>query len=358
MMCINKVSHIESKEQTKFYIGIDVHKKSWAVTIRALGMELQTFSMDPSPKDLAKHMKRKYPNGLYVSAYEAGFCGFWVHHELVAHGIISRVVHAADVPTTNKEKVHKQDKVDSRKLARELENGGLNAIYVPSPEHQQLRTLCRSRTSCTGQVTRVKNRIKSNLSYYGIALSHSETTRHWSAAFILDLERKCVEDTAEAATLRFLLEELKEHRFRLSRITRELKRFCKNSGYSETLKHLLTVPGLGFVTSATLITEIIDINRFPKIDDLCSYVGLVPSTHSSGDKQRINGLTPRKNKRLKHLIIEAAWVAIRKDPQLLETFSGLIKRMTKTDAIIRICRKLLNRIRHVWRNQADYAMAF
>jgi len=358
IMYINKISHNESKEQTKFYIGIDVHKKNWAVTIRTLGMELQTFSMVPSPKDLAKHMKRRYPDGLYVSAYEAGFCGFWIHHELVAHGIVNRVVHAADVPTTNKEKVHKQDKVDSRKLARELENGGLNAIYIPSSEHQQLRTLCRSRKSCTEQSTRIKNRIKGNLAYYGIALSDSETTRHWSAAFIHDLEGLCVEDTAQSASLRFLIEELKEHRFRLSRITRELKRFCKKSGYAKTLKHLLTVPGLGFITAATLITEIIDINRFKKIDDLCSYVGLVPSTHSSGDKQRINGLTPRKNKRLKHLIIEAAWVSIRKDPQLLETFSGLIKRMTKTDAIIRICRKLLNRIRYVWKNQTDYAMAF
>lgn len=77
-----------------------MHKKNWAVTIRALGMELQTFSMDASPKDLAKHMKRRYPDGLYVSAYESGFCGFWIHYELVAHGIINRVVHAADGPTT------------------------------------------------------------------------------------------------------------------------------------------------------------------------------------------------------------------------------------------------------------------
>ncbi|MDP6477410.1 MAG: transposase [Nitrospinaceae bacterium] len=162
-MCVIKLKHNKTNNQTKYYIGIDVHKKSWKVTFRANGMELKTFSMDPSPVKLAKHMNRVYPNGIYVSAYEAGFCGFWIHNELVAHGIANSVVHAADVPTTKNEKVHLRDKVDSRKLARELENGSLNAIYIPDQVPQELRTLCRLRKSCSGQVTRVKNRIKSNL---------------------------------------------------------------------------------------------------------------------------------------------------------------------------------------------------
>ena len=135
-----------------------------------------------------------------------------------------------------------------------------------------------------------------------------------------------------------------------------MRYFCKASSYSKILKRLLTIPGIGFITAVTFITEIIDINRFKKFDHLCSYVGLVPTTHSSGDNDRVGGLTPRKNSRLQHMLIEAAWVAVRKDPQLLEAFSGLITRMSKSDAIIRISRKLLNRIRYVWKNEADYKM--
>ena len=94
----------------EFYIGIDVHKKNWTSTIRSNQMELKTFSMNPSPEDLYGYMKRNYPNGRYISAYESGFSGFWIHQRLEELGFKNLVIHAADVPTTNKEKTTKTDK--------------------------------------------------------------------------------------------------------------------------------------------------------------------------------------------------------------------------------------------------------
>jgi transposase len=126
-----KKSNLISFENQVFYIGIDVHKRSWAVTIRMDGMVLKTYSMNPDPAELARSLKRNYPGGIYKTTYEAGFCGFWIHRDLLEHGIDNIVIHAADVPTTNKEKVNKTDKVDSKKLAKELENNNLNSIYVP-----------------------------------------------------------------------------------------------------------------------------------------------------------------------------------------------------------------------------------
>ena len=102
------------------------------------------------------------------------------------------------------------------------------------------------------------------------------------------------------------------------------------------------------------LTEFIDISRFKKFDKLCSFLGLVPSTDSSGERQRDIGLTPRCNKYLKHMIIESSWIAVRKDLSLLNAYAKLTDRMAKTDAIIRIARKLLNRIHYVWKNQSPY----
>ena len=113
-------------------------------------------------------------------------------------------------------------------------------------------------------------------------------------------------------------------------------------------------PGIGFVTAITLYTKIIDMSRFSNLDRLASFVGLSPSCSSSGDKEIITGLTSRRNRYLRHLIIEAAWVAARRDPALLKSFSELSKRMKKSNAIIRIARKLLNRIRFVWNNETRY----
>jgi hypothetical protein len=60
-----------------FFIGIDTHLKQWKVTIRNCGIELKTFSMNPSPDELHKYLNKHYPNGTYLVVYEAGFCGFW-----------------------------------------------------------------------------------------------------------------------------------------------------------------------------------------------------------------------------------------------------------------------------------------
>jgi transposase len=77
---------------------------------------------------------------------------------------------------------------------------------------------------------------------------------------------------------------------------------------------------------------------------------------SSGDHTITTRIAKRRNKYLRHLLIEASWVAVRKDPALLESFDRLIKRMKKQDAIIRIAKKLLNRIRYVWENNKPYVL--
>ena len=104
-------------------------------------------------------------------------------------------------------------------------------------------------------------------------------------------------------------------------------------------------------------TEIMNMYRFPKLDHLLCYIGLVPSVASSCDKSSEKGITPRRNRYLRHLIVESSWAAIRKDPALLACFNELTKRMKKQDAIIRIAKKLVNRIRHVWKNQTYYVPA-
>ena len=94
--------------------------------------------MDPSPEQLSNYMNHNYPGGTYTSAYEAGFSGFWIHRRLEQLGFNNMVVHAADIPTTHKEKTRKTDKIDSRKIARELESNSLNGIYIPNEYQQQL----------------------------------------------------------------------------------------------------------------------------------------------------------------------------------------------------------------------------
>lgn len=340
-----------------FFIGIDVHKRNWVITIRTNHMELKTFSMNPSSQELVSHMRCHYPGGLYHSVYEAGFCGFWIHRQLRENGFNNIVIHAADVPTSDKERTTKTDRVDSRKLSRELESGSLKGIYVPEEFYQQLRSLRRLRYRSVQNQTRVKNRIKGHLHYNGVRIPSHHELSHWSGAFIGWLQSVEFANSFAKDYLDLCIEELQQHRQRTAQITRKLRQYCKEHSFMETIECIRSVVGIGFVIAVTLFTELIDMKRFPTLDHLACFVGLVPSSHSSGEKTSNTGLSKRRNRYLRYLLIEAAWVAVRKDPALLAAFNELTKRMKKQEAIIRIARKLLNRVRYVWKNQQKYVMA-
>jgi transposase len=93
----------------------------------------------------------------------------------------------------------------------------------------------------------------------------------------------------------------------------------------------------------TILVELVDIRRFATLDELASYLGLAPGTHSSGATETTTGMSHQGNSHVRYLLIEAAWIAARHDPALLKTFTELTRRMPKTKAIVRIAHKLLNR---------------
>ena len=157
----------QSKKVQVIHIGIDVHKSSWRVTEMRDGVALKTYSATPSAAELGARLRREYPGAEYRSVYEAGFCGFHVHRELEAQGILNIVINAADVPTSGKERANKNDTVDSRKLARELANGSLEPIYVPPPAALRLRGVVRCETQTVKDVTREINRMKGILAQRG-----------------------------------------------------------------------------------------------------------------------------------------------------------------------------------------------
>ncbi len=152
------------------YVGLDVHKKSWTVSIFSEQCEHKTFTQPPKTEKLVHYLKRNFPGAAYQAVYEAGFSGFWTHDQLREQGVHCIVANPADVPTTNKERTGKRDPSDSRKLARSLRNRELKGIYVPVRSKREDRSLVRTRPSMVRKQTRCKNQIKALLYFYGINL--------------------------------------------------------------------------------------------------------------------------------------------------------------------------------------------
>jgi transposase len=156
------------------------------------------------------------------------------------------------------------------------------------------------------------------------------------------------------AVLKTQLAKLLSIRQFLVSITKQIRALAQDNRYCQSVAYLISAPGISTLTAMILLTELVDIHRFKTLDDLAAYCGLVPGEHSSGEDEIITGITSRRNPFLRRILIESAWVAARKDPALIMAFNTLAKRMPKNCAIVRIARKLLNRIRFILLHQQPY----
>lgn len=338
------------------YCGIDVHNKSWKTTILVEEIFHKTFTHNPEPELLSTYLHKNFPGGIYHAAYESGFCGFWVQKELQCLGVNTIVTHAADIPTTDKEKRQKEDNRDSRKIARSLKNGDLKAIYVPSDIALENRLLVRARFTIGKDLRRNQHRIKSFLYFYGIRypVEFSNSKRHWGKKFINWLESIELKDQSGKEALNVLIRQIKSLHSELLAVNRQIRALSKIERFKEDYELLRSIHGIGENTAMRFLTEIVDIKRFSSIDKLASYVGFIPSSNSSGEKQRFGDITPRGHKALRTLLIEDAWIAVGKDSALMAAYYKLCKRMDSNKAIVRIAKKLLARMAFVLRERKKY----
>jgi len=113
---------------------------------------------------------------------------------------------------------------------------------------------------------------------------------------------------------------------------------------------LLSIYGIGRWTALLIVSEIGEIGRFPSAKHLCSYAGLVPSVHVSGNTSYTGHLTKQGSKWLRWALVEAAHHAIRKPPYR-DFYQKTAKRRGKAIATVAVARKILKAIYHVLRKE-------
>ena len=315
------------------YVGIDVHLKTWHVTTLTESGCKYSFAQHADAKELFDRLSKKFPDAHFKSAYEAGFCGFSVHYALTELGFENIVVHAADIPTTGKEKALKTDAVDSEKIAWALKRGELTGIYIKDKRYMDDTNLMRLRQRFIMDLSRQKNR-----------------TKH--------LLREEVELLSEQKlSLLLLCDQVENTRKAILKVTREIRRLSTTDRYKKNYDLLTSVPGFGLTTSMSMLTELdINIMRFSNERSFVAFLGLIPTCHDSGEKKVSGEKINRGNKQLGPLVVEASWVAIQRDPELSAYYSNCCQSMKPHKAIIKVARKLACRAYAVLKTKTRYAL--
>ena len=205
-------------------------------------------------------------------------------------------------------------------------------------------------------LTRNKNRVKSDLYFFGIEIPEQFTRNpsYWSKKFISWLETQELQQWTGTDSFRILINQVKSLRAQLLEVNRKVRTLSREDYYQKRVALLESIFGIELITSMTILTEIDDIHRFANLEKLRSYVGLTPTSHSTGDKDLHGEIIHRGNKFLKAAIFESAWIAVRLDPVLHMDYVKFCKRMKPNKAIVRIACKLLDRVHYVLKNEVPY----
>ena len=340
----------------KLFIGMDIHKKSWSVHMRTDLFDHKGFSMPPEADKLVDYVKAHFADHEVAITYEAGCCGFSAARYFSNIGWEVKVVNASDVPRSDKQFYQKTDRLDCRNLCKQLQKDQLHGIYIPMEGEEQLRSLLRQRNQVVKQLRKSKTHIKSLLLFHGIKVPDEFDNPNWSKDFISWLKNIQWSHSTGASSLQSKLRILELLHHEYLQTSNELRAYCRKY-HTKDYYLLKSIPGIGGLLAAAILAELGDIRRFNNEKEFCNYIGLVPGIRQSSETSNKQGITPRCKSLLRSYLIEAAWIAIRTDPQIQAYYRKHAGKNPKS-VIVKVAHKMCKRILSVIKNETPYQISY
>ena len=290
------------------FIGLDTHKVFTEVAYieDQRGAKPVHYGRISSAKGAIKKLVRqfesKYPQATLHFVYEAGPCGYWIYRLITSLSHCCYVVAPSLIPKRPGDKI-KTDKRDALRLAKLLKTEDLIPIYVPEPEDESIRDLSRARETAMKDLNDARFQLKAlllrnNINYKG--------TANWSKKHLRWLTELVLPHPAQQIVLQEYLQTVNERIARLERLDNELQHQVYHWRYYPVVKALQAMRGVRLIVAVGIVAELGDLTRFDHPRKLMSYLGLVPSEHSSGGKRRLGSITKCGNGRARRLLIEGA----------------------------------------------------
>ena len=239
----------------------------------------------------------------------------------------------------------KTDRLNAVKLASLLRGGFISECYVPNKKTMELRELVRHRIALVRMRTRLKNKIHGIMLMKGMRINNNNSTARFTIEYINKLQ--ALNDYRIDAYLRLI----DSFDYEIKQVSKQIAVYAKE----DIARLLVTIPGIGYYSALLLISEIGDINRFTDSNHLCSYEGLIPSTHSSGITYHGN-ITKTGSKYLRWIMVECARSHIRTQPDsnITKFYYRLAKKKGSTKATVAASSKLLKIVYWIMKEKREY----
>jgi len=330
----------------RFIIGCDFHPSYQQIAMLDTQTgEVVEKSLGHENKEEVKNFYAGLPGPARVGI-EASGQSQWFERLLVELKHEMWIGDAARIRASEQRK-QKTDRRDAQLLLDLLRQGRFPRIWVPTPAERDARQLLLHRHKWVRMRTQVKNQLQAQALNQGVR----RKSKLWSAAGRAELEALPLPHWTHRrrSDLLQLLDGMQPGILELDRDVAE------QAAARPEVRRLMTHPGVGPVTALAFVLTMGPASRFPRGKQVGSYLGLIPSEHSSGGRQRLGHISKQGNAFLRGLLVEAAQSAVRYEPGLRREYRRLAQRKGRALAKVAIARKLAVRLYWMLRAEKDYA---
>jgi len=294
----------------QYYIGLDVHKETIAIAYTHSGSRSEAIyygtcgssnlTVERKLRKLAKELGVKFQE-LHV-CYEAGPTGFVLGRHLIGLGLNCVLCAPSKTERKPNESI-KTDKRDAKKLAKIFKNGDLVTVRIPPAMDEAVRDLCRARTDAMDDLSRAKQRLLSFLLRNGYKWTGRS---NWTPSHMQYLRELKMTSDPHKLVLEEYIQAIDYAQARLTLIKENMIQCLQEWEWKPVVEALMACKGFQEVAAMTIISELGDLRRFKSPRKLMSFIGLVPSEHSSGGTRRQGAITKCGNSHTRWMLIECA----------------------------------------------------
>lgn len=322
-------------------LGLDVDlQRSTVVALNVANGSIEFESHVPHTEEAWLKVLKRFPGAALWACYEAGNRGFGLCRMLRRLGVDCQVVAPSAMPKSPVQKQTKNDRRDALALAQLYINRPRSFVRVPTEQEEADRQLIRTRTQLVNDRVRVMNEIKSLLNNYSFQppvgkgnLTWSKGFRAWLKTFDAGYPGLRIALDAKVRQLDFLEAEIKG-------ITAEITALSRTKSYHDRCQRLCQISGVGNLTAMAFLLEVYRPHDFITAEKLASHLGLTQCEYSSGGKVRRGHITHWGPAHLRRLLVEAAWVWVRKDDRARNRYYSIRSGKERKRAIVAMARRL------------------
>jgi transposase len=334
------------------YVGLDVSQKTTAIcAVDETGERHWRGVCGTDPAAVAARIVRHAGADAKVGV-ETGAMTPWLVHGLRAAGLAVECLDARRVKAALQMRLNKTDQNDAEGLAQVVRTGWYRAVHVKSLDAHRARSLLGARAQLVGMRTRLSNMIRGVLKTFGLlpgAGRGQRFDRHVEA--LLDGEPQVGE------IVHPLLQTWRQLAVQIAAFDKVVQQRVRAD---PTCRLLMTVPGIGALSSLVYVSTVEDPRRFLRSRAVGAHLGLTPRRYQSGEIDRSGHISRCGDGLARTLMYEAAIVIlcrVKRNSQLKDWAMAIAQRAGPGKARVALARKLAVILHSIWRSGEPFRWA-